>query len=40
VARLAEESDETDATFLVRRIRRLPMSDATRETLYDQLDPT
>lgn len=32
--------DETDATFLVRRIRRLPMTDAARETLYDQLDPT
>ena len=30
---------ETDATFLVRRFRRLPMSEAARETLYDQLDP-
>ena len=30
---------ETDAAFLVRRFRRLPMSEPARETLYDQLDP-
>ena len=31
---------ESDAALLVRRMSRLPMSDAARETLYDELDPT
>src|SRR5262245_8691153 len=30
---------ETDAAFLLRRFRRLPMGDVLRETLYDHLDP-
>jgi len=30
---------ETEAAFLVRRLARLPMNDAARETLYDELDP-
>jgi hypothetical protein len=30
---------ETDAAFLVRGISRLPMTEAAREVLYDQLDP-
>jgi len=32
-------TQETDATFLVRRFRDLPMSPEARESLYDQLDP-
>ncbi|MBI1797078.1 MAG: hypothetical protein HYR74_08510, partial [Candidatus Eisenbacteria bacterium] len=30
---------ESDAAFLIRRVAALPMDEAARETLYDQLDP-